>query len=182
FWLLCRRVSRRRIQSGSIARASQMFSKAKGQLTSCDANHSAVSRKSCWLRTPREPAHWQKDRIASSSTAAMSLSSGVLPDGRCRSSVNCTGRRCSEASSLGSPDSSIRQLRLELLMRLSLLSSGGAGALVGDGSCRHGDELTNGRRRFTARHDQRGFDVAHLARERSVHATRNSHSHRRGGN
>ena len=64
--------------------------------------------KATLRRTPGEPEHRQNVRIASSSTAAMSRSSGVRSADRCRSSANCTGSICSGTSSLGSSHSSWR--------------------------------------------------------------------------
>ena len=107
-WAPCQRRSSRRTHPGSRASASQMFSNENGQVTSDDSNQSAVSRRRRWRRTPREPEHRQNVRIASSSTAAMSRSSGVRSADRCRSSANCTGSICSGTSSLGPSDSSWR--------------------------------------------------------------------------
>ena len=104
----CQRRSSRRTHPGSRASASQMFSNENGQLTSSDSNQSAVSLNRRWRRTPGEPVHRQSVRIASSSTAAMSRSSGVRSADRCRSSANCTGSICSGTSSLGPSDSSWR--------------------------------------------------------------------------
>ena len=73
------------------------------------------------------PAFWQNARVASSSTAAISLLSGVRSVGCCSNSENCTGSMWSGVAWIEPSRVSVRQLRFVRVMAI-FESNGHAGA------------------------------------------------------